>query len=199
MASYNALERLRSHVQHTFSMPSPALPDDPLWYKDAIIYETHVKAFFDSNNDGIGDFTGLTNKLDYLQQLGVTCIWLLPFFPFAAARRRIRYRGLPRRAPELWNAGRFSRVPGRGPRARSAGADRAGHQPHLAISTPGFRRRAMRRRDRRSATYYVWSDTDQQVRGRAHHLHRHGEIQLVLGSRRRRPTTGTGSSRTSRI
>ncbi len=54
---------------------------DPLWYKDAIIYETHVKAFFDRNNDGIGDFQGLTEKLDYLQTLGVTCLWLLPFFP----------------------------------------------------------------------------------------------------------------------
>jgi maltose alpha-D-glucosyltransferase / alpha-amylase len=54
---------------------------DPLWFKDAIIYETHVKAFFDSDNDGIGDFKGLTNKLDYLVELGVTCLWLLPFFP----------------------------------------------------------------------------------------------------------------------
>ena len=54
---------------------------DPLWYKDAIIYETHVKAFFDSNRDGIGDFPGLIEKLDYLQELGVTCLWLLPFFP----------------------------------------------------------------------------------------------------------------------
>jgi maltose alpha-D-glucosyltransferase/alpha-amylase len=53
---------------------------DPLWYKDAIIYETHVKAFFDSNNDGVGDFRGLMQKLDYLQDLGVTCLWLLPFF-----------------------------------------------------------------------------------------------------------------------
>jgi len=54
---------------------------DPLWYKDAVIYELHVKAFFDGNNDGIGDFAGLLQKLDYLQDLGVTCIWLLPFFP----------------------------------------------------------------------------------------------------------------------
>jgi len=54
---------------------------DPLWYKDAIIYELHVKAFFDTNNDGIGDFPGLIQKLDYLQDLGVTCLWLLPFFP----------------------------------------------------------------------------------------------------------------------
>jgi maltose alpha-D-glucosyltransferase/alpha-amylase len=51
------------------------------WYKDAIIYELHVRTFVDSNNDGIGDFPGLTQKLDYLQDLGVNVIWLLPFFP----------------------------------------------------------------------------------------------------------------------
>ncbi|MBR0899638.1 maltose alpha-D-glucosyltransferase [Bradyrhizobium tropiciagri] len=54
---------------------------DQLWYKDAIIYQLHVKAFADSNNDGIGDFTGLTEKLGYLQELGVTALWLLPFYP----------------------------------------------------------------------------------------------------------------------
>ncbi|MGH9561868.1 MAG: alpha-amylase family glycosyl hydrolase, partial [Terracidiphilus sp.] len=54
---------------------------NPLWYKDAVIYELHVRAFADGNNDGIGDFAGLLTKLDYLQDLGVTCIWLLPFFP----------------------------------------------------------------------------------------------------------------------
>ncbi|MEA2239296.1 MAG: maltose alpha-D-glucosyltransferase / alpha-amylase [Thermoanaerobaculia bacterium] len=52
-----------------------------LWYKDGIIYQTHVRAFFDSNNDGIGDFQGLTRKLDYLQDLGISIIWLLPFYP----------------------------------------------------------------------------------------------------------------------
>ncbi len=57
------------------------LADDPLWYKDAIIYELHVKSFFDSNDDGIGDFKGLTQKVDYLERLGVTAIWLLPFYP----------------------------------------------------------------------------------------------------------------------
>lgn len=54
---------------------------DPLWYKDAIIYEIHVRAFADSDGDGIGDFKGLTSRLDYLQELGVTAIWLLPFYP----------------------------------------------------------------------------------------------------------------------
>ncbi|MDH5488101.1 MAG: alpha-amylase family glycosyl hydrolase, partial [Gammaproteobacteria bacterium] len=57
------------------------LIDDPLWYKDAVVYEIHVKAFCDSNNDGIGDFAGLTSKLDYLQQLGVNTLWILPFYP----------------------------------------------------------------------------------------------------------------------
>ena len=60
---------------------SARLPGDVLWYKDAIIYEAHVRAFYDSNADGMGDFKGLAEKLDYLEDLGVTAIWLLPFFP----------------------------------------------------------------------------------------------------------------------
>jgi maltose alpha-D-glucosyltransferase / alpha-amylase len=55
--------------------------DDPLWYRDAIIYELHVRAFADSNGDGIGDFPGLITRLDYLRDLGVTALWLLPFYP----------------------------------------------------------------------------------------------------------------------
>src|SRR5512134_3002120 len=54
---------------------------EPSWYKEAIIYELPVKSFFDSNHDGIGDFPGLLEKLDYVESLGVTCLWLLPFFP----------------------------------------------------------------------------------------------------------------------
>jgi maltose alpha-D-glucosyltransferase / alpha-amylase len=67
--------------RETAVMPKETLTldDDPLWYKDAIIYELHVKAFADSDGDGIGDFRGLTQKLGYLQDLGVTAIWLLPF------------------------------------------------------------------------------------------------------------------------
>ena len=51
------------------------------WYRDAVIYELHVRAFFDSDGDGIGDFRGLTERLDYLQELGATALWLLPFYP----------------------------------------------------------------------------------------------------------------------
>src|SRR6476661_7857668 len=61
--------------------PEVPLEVEPLWYKDAIIYELHVRAFHDSNGDGIGDFRGLVEKLDYLQDLGVTALWLLPFYP----------------------------------------------------------------------------------------------------------------------
>ena len=66
-------------MQSSHSVAGPV--SDPLWYKDAIIYEAHVRAFYDSNADGMGDFRGLAEKLDYLEDLGVTTIWLLPFFP----------------------------------------------------------------------------------------------------------------------
>jgi maltose alpha-D-glucosyltransferase/alpha-amylase len=62
-------------------MTVPLKSSDPLWFKDAIIYEVHVRAFYDSNKDGIGDFQGLIQKLDYLEDLGINTIWLLPFYP----------------------------------------------------------------------------------------------------------------------
>src|SRR3954470_9565676 len=65
--------------------PSPELARqlaaDHLWYKERIIYQLHVKSFFDANNDGIGDFEGLISRLDYIADLGVNVIWLLPFYP----------------------------------------------------------------------------------------------------------------------
>jgi len=67
-------------------MPAPnrnreGLERDPFWYKNGVIYEVHVRAFYDSNGDGTGDFRGLTQKLDYIKDLGVTAVWLLPFYP----------------------------------------------------------------------------------------------------------------------
>src|SRR6478735_9199324 len=68
--------------QSSGSTKEANLTDENLrWYKDAIIYELHIKAFSDSNKDGIGDFEGMLSKLDYLESLGVTAIWLLPFYP----------------------------------------------------------------------------------------------------------------------
>jgi maltose alpha-D-glucosyltransferase / alpha-amylase len=66
-----------SPLRHSVSL----LESDPQWYKDAIIYELHVRAFSDSDADGVGDFKGLAGKMDYLQDLGVTAVWLLPFYP----------------------------------------------------------------------------------------------------------------------
>ncbi|CAN5471429.1 hypothetical protein BH11MYX1_BH11MYX1_02630 [soil metagenome] len=60
---------------------SDVLTDDPLWFKDAIIYEIHIRAFMDSTDDGIGDINGLISRLDYLSDLGITAIWVLPFYP----------------------------------------------------------------------------------------------------------------------
>ncbi len=68
-------------LSRTGPYPALATQNDPLWYMDAIIYQLHVKAFFDSNEDGIGDFRGLTEKLDYIRDLGVNTIWVMPFYP----------------------------------------------------------------------------------------------------------------------
>ncbi|MGA9422050.1 MAG: alpha-amylase family glycosyl hydrolase, partial [Rhodanobacteraceae bacterium] len=65
--------RRKKHATH--------LIEDPLWYQDAVIYQLHVKSFYDSNDDGIGDFPGLISRLDYIAELGVNAIWLLPFYP----------------------------------------------------------------------------------------------------------------------
>ncbi|MES1204700.1 MAG: maltose alpha-D-glucosyltransferase [Pseudomonadota bacterium] len=74
----------RTVVRRHLTVPprrAERLGKNPLWYKDAIIYELRVRSFYDSNGDGIGDFRGVAAKLDYLQDLGVTAIWLLPFYP----------------------------------------------------------------------------------------------------------------------
>ncbi len=83
------------------------LEQDVLWYKRAIIYQAHVRTFYDSNGDGVGDFPGLDQKLDYLEELGINTIWLMPFFPVTSARRRLRYFGLLLSPFQLRNLGGF--------------------------------------------------------------------------------------------
>lgn len=68
------------HIQNREVIHLIPVENDPLWYKKAVFYETQVKSFYDSNGDGIGDFKGMTEKMDYLKFLGVDCIWLLPFY-----------------------------------------------------------------------------------------------------------------------
>ena len=79
----------REPVPDSFSFDTPR---DPQWYKHAVFYEVLIRGFHDSNGDGTGDIRGLTSRLDYLQWLGIDCIWLLPIYALAAARWRIRHR-----------------------------------------------------------------------------------------------------------
>ncbi len=104
---------------------------DPLWFKTAVFYEIHVRGFFDGNGDGSGDFRGLTEKLDYLEWLGIDCIWLLPMYPSPLARRRLRHLRLHGRAPRLRHGRRRRRVHRRRAPARDPRDRRPRDEPHL--------------------------------------------------------------------
>jgi len=136
--------------------------NDPLWYKDAVFYEVHVRAFKDGNDDGIGDFPGLTQQLDYLAELGVDCLWLLPFY-----RSPLRddgydvsdYRALH---PDYGTLGDFERfleaAHGRGIRVVA----------DLVVNHTSDQHRWFQEARQSPASpyrdYYVWSDTDQRYR-----------------------------------
>ena len=129
------------------------------WYKDAIVYEVHVKSFFDSNGDGIGDFVGLIQQLDYIAQLGVTAIWLLPFYPSPLRDDGYDisdYRTVHPSYGTLRDARRFVRE---------------AHQRGLRVITelvcnhtsdqhPWFQRARRARRGTVARDFYVWSDTE---------------------------------------
>ncbi len=136
------------------------LSADEHWYKDAVFYELHVKAFYDGNDDGIGDFRGLREKLDYLQWLGVDCLWLLPFFPSPLRDDGYDvsdYRGV---YPDY---GSLEDV-----RAFLDDAHRRGIRViadlvlnHTSDQHPWFQE-ARRSPQSPRRHYYVWSDTDQK-------------------------------------
>ncbi|HLQ35501.1 MAG TPA: maltose alpha-D-glucosyltransferase [Chloroflexota bacterium] len=142
--------------------------NDPLWYKDAIIYELHVKAFYDSNADGVGDFRGLTEKLDYIQELGVNCIWLLPTYPS------------PQRDDGYDIADYYGVNPDYGTMEDLDCFLAEAHQRGLRVITelvinhtsdqhPWFQE-ARKSRDNPYRDYYVWSDT----------VHRYQEARVVF-------------------
>ncbi len=159
------------------------IESDPQWYKDAVIYELHVKAFFDSNGDGMGDFPGLIQKLDYLQGLGITCLWILPFYPSPLARRRVRHLELHQGQQAVRGPQGLQKVRPRSARAGHPGHHRAGHQPHVGpapVVSAGAERAdwvagaRLLRLDRRP----------DQVQRRPDHLHRLGAVELDVGPRR---------------
>jgi len=140
------------------------LSDDPLWYKDAVIYQVHVKSFYDSNNDGVGDFPGLLAKLDYIAGLGVTAIWLLPFYP--SPRRDdgydiADYRNVHPDYGQLADVRRFiQEAHARGIRVITELVIN-----HTSDQHPWFQRARRARPGSNHRNYYVWSDTDKKYTG----------------------------------
>src|SRR5438874_2445325 len=134
---------------------------DSLWFKDAIIYQLHVKAFFDADNDGVGDFEGLRHKLDYLQDLGVTTLWLLPFYPSP-----LRDDG--------YDISDYKNInPSYGRMADFKAFIREAHRRDLRVITelivnhtsdqhPWFQRARQAKPGSKLRDFYVWSDTDQK-------------------------------------
>jgi maltose alpha-D-glucosyltransferase/alpha-amylase len=134
---------------------------DPQWYKDAIIYQLHVRAFADANGDGIGDFVGLTGKLDYLQDLGVTAIWLLPFYPSPLRDDGYdiaRYCDVHESYGTLRDVEVFLREA----HARGLRVITELVINHTSDQHPWFQRARRARRGSKWRDYYVWSDTPQK-------------------------------------
>jgi maltose alpha-D-glucosyltransferase/alpha-amylase len=145
----------------TDDRPLAAFEGDTLWYKDAIIYQLHVKAFADSNNDGIGDFAGLTEKLGYLQDLGVTALWLLPFYPSPGRDDGYDISDYCAINPDFGTMKDFKRF------IHEAGRRGLKVITELVINHTsdqhGWFKRARRSDPKSSArNWYVWSDTDQK-------------------------------------
>ncbi|MBF8756207.1 maltose alpha-D-glucosyltransferase [Pseudomonas guariconensis] len=141
-----------------------AFIDDPLWYKDAVIYQLHIKSFFDSNNDGIGDFAGLIGKLDYIAELGVNTLWLLPFYP--SPRRDdgydiAEYKAVHSDYGTLADARRFIvEAHKRGLRVITELVIN-----HTSDQHPWFQRARHAKPGSKARDFYVWSDNDQKYDG----------------------------------
>ncbi len=137
---------------------------DPLWFKDAVIYQLHLKSFFDANNDGVGDFPGLIAKLDYIADLGVNTIWLLPFYPSPRGDDGYDiadYRGVHPEYGTLADARAFiAEAHARGLRVITELVIN-----HTSDQHPWFQRARKAKPGSSARNFYVWSDTDQRYAG----------------------------------
>jgi len=138
--------------------------DDALWYKDAVIYQLHIKAFFDSNNDGVGDFAGLSSKLDYIQDLGVSAIWLLPFYPSPLKDDGYDVADYHNVHPQYGTVADF--------KGFVREAQRRGLKVitelvvnHTSDQHPWFQAARRAPPGSRKRDWYVWSDSDQKYKG----------------------------------
>jgi maltose alpha-D-glucosyltransferase / alpha-amylase len=137
---------------------------DPTWYKDAVIYQVHVKSYFDANNDGVGDFAGLIDKLDYIAGLGVNAIWLLPFYPSPMRDDGYdiaEYRGIHPAYGTMADARRFiHEAHKRGLRIITEMVIN-----HTSDQHPWFQKSRLAKKGSKARDFYVWSDTNQKYEG----------------------------------
>lgn len=133
-------------------------PREPLWYKDAVIYQLHVRSFADSNGDGTGDFDGLTSRLDYLVDLGIDTIWLLPFFPSPLRDDGYDIADYASINPVYGDLAAFRRFL-RAAHARGLRVIIELVMNHTSDQHPWFQRARRAPKGSRHRDYYVWSDT----------------------------------------
>src|SRR5947199_499322 len=137
---------------------------DPLWYKDAVVYQLHIKAFFDSNDDGIGDFHGLTEKLDYIKDLGVNTIWLLPFYPSPLRDDGYDVADYHNVNPMYGTRSDFQRFVGEAHR-RGLRVITELIVNHTSDQHPWFQAARRAPQGSKKRDYYVWSDTPDKYKG----------------------------------
>jgi maltose alpha-D-glucosyltransferase/alpha-amylase len=137
---------------------------DPLWYKDAVIYQLHIRAFLDSNSDGIGDIAGLIAQLDYLRDLGVNAVWLLPFYPSPLRDDGYDIADYETVNPTYGSLREFRHLI-REAHARDIRVITELVINHTSDQHPWFQRARHAPRDSQYRNWYVWSDTDQKYLG----------------------------------
>jgi maltose alpha-D-glucosyltransferase/alpha-amylase len=147
----------------------PQVESDELWFKDAIIYQLHVKAFADSNSDGVGDFAGLTSKLDYLEDLGVTALWLLPFYPSPGRDDGYDISDYRHINPDFGTMQDFRRFMQEAKRRKLRVITELVIN-HTSDQHPWFQRARRGRPSSDARNWYVWSDTD----------HRFSETRIIF-------------------
>jgi maltose alpha-D-glucosyltransferase / alpha-amylase len=140
------------------------LADDELWFKDAIIYQLHVKTFADGNNDGIGDFAGLTEKLDYLQDLGVTALWLLPFYPSPGLDDGYDIADYRHINPDFGSMQDFRRFMQEAKRRKLRVITELVIN-HTSDRHPWFKRARRSKPSSDARNWYVWSESDRKYAG----------------------------------
>ncbi len=140
--------------------PNP-MPEDPQWYKDAVIYQLHIKSFFDSNNDGVGDIAGLISKLDYIAELGVDTIWMLPFYPSPRRDDGYDIADYKNVHPEYGSMADIRRLIHEA-HARGLRIITELVINHTSDQHPWFQRARKAKPGSNHRDFYVWSDTDKK-------------------------------------